>query len=176
MRIQAGPGWLISSRKEIRRKIISAIIILGLLAAIFSRFPAQSGSGWYHQLRQPFFAPPYWLPFVMWTLVYILMGSSLGLIWHIAQKSTNAIIRKKAKTGIGLFVIHLLFNLMFPILLIGLQRPRIALADMIILILLIGAMIRYFYSINRTASHLLIPYLIWILYAAALNISIIILN
>src|SRR5690625_5237940 len=97
MRIQAGPGWLISSRKEIRRKIISAIIIIGLLAAIFSRFPAQSGSGWYHQLRQPFFAPPYWLPFVMWTLVYILMGSSLGLIWHIAQKSTNAIIRKKAK-------------------------------------------------------------------------------
>src|SRR5690625_7412893 len=85
MRIQAGPGWLISSRKEIRRKIISAIIILGLLAAIFSRFPAQSGSGWYHQLHQPFFAPPYWLPFVMWTMFYIFFGFNYTHIFLIYQ-------------------------------------------------------------------------------------------
>lgn len=176
MKIQAGQDWLISSRKKVWTKIILAIFTLGLLAAIFSRYPAQSGSGWYHQLRQPVFAPPYWLPFIMWTIVYILMGSSLALIWHVAKEGVNFDIRKKAKIGIGLFAAHLLFNLIFPILLIGLQRPRVALIDMIILIIFIGILIWYYYPINRIASFLLIPYLIWIFYAAALNISIIVLN
>jgi len=176
MQIQAGLGFIPSNRKEVLGKIILSVLILGTVAALCSRFPAQFGSGWYHQLRQPPFAPPYWLPFVMWTLVYILMGWSFGLIWHVAGKSKDPMVRKKARTGIFLFGVHLLFNLIFPIILIGLQRPRIAFVDMLILIVLIGILIRYFYPLNRTAAYLLIPYLLWILYAAALNLSIIILN
>ena len=176
MQIQAGEQYIPSSKKEVYGKIIISVVVLGVVAAFCSRYPAQTGSGWYHQLRQPSFAPPYWLPFVMWTVVYILMGWSFGLIWHIARKSSQPGVRQKARKGILLFVVHLVFNLIFPVLLIGMQRPRVALADMTILIVLIVILIPRFYPLSRTASCLLIPYLLWILYAAALNVSIVVLN
>ena len=164
------------SRKDIWWKMIVSIAILGLLGFIFSRYPAENGDGWYHQLELPYFAPPYWLPFVMWTLVYILMGCSVGIVWHHAVKSTGVRTLKLAKTRLVLFSIHLVFNLLFPLFLIGFHLPVISLIDIVILLLFIAVLIRYFYRIHPTASYLLLPYFFWILYATILNISIIVLN
>lgn len=157
-------------------KMIISIIVLTGIGFVFSKYPTEFGEEWYHQLTQPSFAPPYWLPFVMWSLVYMLMGCSAGIIWQVAVKSSSSVTTKFAKQGIILFILHLTFNLFFPVLLIGLHLPKIALADMIILIIFIGILIRHFFYLNRLASYLLIPYLIWIIYAAILNISIIVLN
>lgn len=176
MQVQSGVEYIPSTRREVWGKIILAVLILGSVAAVCSRFPTQHGSGWYHQLQQPLFAPPYWLPFVMWSLVYVLIGWSLGLIWHVAVKSRDPAVKKRAKKGVILFLIHLVFNLIFPVILIGMQRPVVALADITILIVWIIILIGYFRPINRTASLLLVPYLVWILYAASLNLAIIILN
>lgn len=157
-------------------KMVVSIFILGVVGFLFSRYPAQHGGGWYHQLRQPAFAPPYWLPFVMWTLVYILMGCSIGMVWHYALKSSNSRAIKISRQGIILFIIHLVFNLSFPIILIGFHLPVISLIDIIVLVLFILILIRIFYRINRVASFLLIPYLLWIIYAAMLNVAILVLN
>ncbi len=157
-------------------KMIVSIIVLGGVGFVCSRYPTQHGSSWYHQLNQPFFAPPYWLPFVMWTLVYILMGCAIGIIWHYAAKNPVEQTVKLAKKAIVLFVIHLVFNLIFPILLIGFEAPVVALVDILILIIFIGILIKKFLPINKIASRLLIPYLIWIFYATALNVAIIVLN
>src|SRR5699024_3675399 len=164
------------SRKDIWWKMIVSIAILGLLGFIFSRYPAENGDGWYHQLELPYFAPPYWLPFVMWTLVYILMGCSVGIIWQYAAKSENTQLKSRAKKGLLFFGIHLLFNLFFPIILIGFHKPIIGLIDIVILLVFIVFLIRFFRPINRVASNLLIPYFLWILYATMLTVAIIVLN
>lgn len=164
------------SKRGVWWRMIASIIILGGAGFLFSRYPAQHGEGWYHQLRQPVFAPPYWLPFVMWSLVYILMGCSVGIVWHRAVKSSSPQTVKLAKQGIILFIIHLGFNLIFPIILIGFRLPLISLIDILILIIFILLLIRKFYPVSRTASFLLIPYLLWIIYATMLNVALLVLN
>lgn len=164
------------SKKNAWWKMLISIFVLGGVSYLCSRYPSQHGGEWYHQLKQPFFAPPYWLPFVMWSLVYILIGCSVGIIWHYAVKSRQSQLVKLAKKGIVLFIIHLIFNLIFPILLIGFHWPIVALIDILILIVFILILIKHFKRINLTAAYLLTPYLIWIIYATALDAAIIILN
>ncbi len=164
------------SKQGLWWKILISIVVLTTVAVVCSRFPAEYGSGWYHQLKQPFFAPAYWMPFVLWTVVYILMGWTVGLLWQQNLKTTNPIDAIRAKNGLKLFGVHLIFNLSCPIILIGFQMPVLAFIDMLILLALIGVMIYRFSRFNRLASRLMIPYLIWIVYAAALNLAIIVLN
>lgn len=157
-------------------RIIVSIAGLAVLAAIFSMYPTEHGNTWYHQLNQPFFAPAYWMPFVAWPLVYILMGSALGIMWQRHAKSPDPMERMYAKNGIVLFGIHLIFNLIFPFLLIGLQMPILSLVDICVLICFIFILVRFFKHVDHTASRLLIPYLLWIIYAASLNAAILVLN
>lgn len=164
------------SRKDIWKKIFISVSVLGLVSMLFSRFPAKSGDGWYHSLNQPAFAPAYWMPFVMWTLVYILIGISFAIVWDNFEKATTASDKDLARSGMLLFGAHMIFNWINPLLLIGLQWPKLALADMVILIGFIIALIFHFRKINKLATQLLIPYFIWILYAASLLVAIIVLN
>ncbi len=166
----------IKLKKEALGKMLLSTIILAGLAFLCSHYPAETGGGWYHQLKQPVFAPPYWLPFAMWTLVYILMGCSAGILWHNAAQNKDTQLASRAKKGLVLFAIHLIFNLIFPVILIGFHKPVIGMIDLLILLGFIGYMIRYFQPINRLAARLLIPYFIWIVYAGALNAAIIVLN
>src|SRR5699024_8805546 len=115
-------------------------------------------------------------PFVMWPLVYVLMGCSFGILWHYAVKSRQPQMVKLAQKGIVLFIIHLVFNLVFPVIFIGFHLPVVAFIDILILIAFILTLIWFFKRINRTAAYLLIPYLFWIIYAAALNGAILVLN
>src|SRR5699024_10398093 len=124
------------STKGLWWKIVLSIVVLSSIAAVCSRFPAEHGSGWYHQLEQPFFAPAYWMPFVMWTLVYILMGAAVGLLWQQHVKSKDQAVAKRAKKGLQLFGVHLIFNLICPIILIGFRMPVVAFIDMLILLTL----------------------------------------
>lgn len=164
------------SKNDTWWKILISIFVLGIAGFLFSRYPTAHGGGWYHQLKQPDFAPPYWLPFVMWSVVYILMGSSVGIIWHHAVNKSNPLIVKSSRKGIFLFIIHLIFNLIFPLILIGYHLPVISLIDISILVLLIIALIWKFHPISKTAAWLLMPYLVWIIYATLLNAAILVLN
>lgn len=168
------PG--VFSREGIWRKIFISVTVLGLVSMLFSRFPAKSGDGWYHSLNQPTFAPAYWMPFVMWTLVYILIGISFAIVWDKFEKAPTVAEKDIARTGILLFGAHMVFNWINPLLLIGLHWPKLALIDMLILIGFIIALIFHFRKIDKVATQMLIPYFIWILYAASLLVAIIVLN
>ena len=176
IQLQAGEDKIVTSKNDVWKKIIITILLIAAVGSALSRFPSNDGIGWYHSLKQPFFAPAYWMPFVIWPIVYILMGSAAGIIWHIHSKTHNAIVKKKAKISLWIFAVHLVFNLLCPILLISLEAPKIALIDILILNIFIAILIFQFKKINQTASRLLIPYFIWIIYATALNIAIVALN
>ncbi len=131
---------------------------------------SSSIGGWYSQLNKPFFNPPNWIFGPVWTVLYILMGISAGIIWSSAKK---IIERKKELIAFG---IQLFFNFLWSILFFGYQNPTLALIDIILLLVLIIYTIKLFEPINKVSSWLLYPYLGWVSFATILNLSIVLLN
>lgn len=176
MQIHSGPHSTSSFKKGIFIRVLISILIFGCIGILSSRLAMINHENWYSTLNQPFFAPPRWLPWMLWSIVYILMGGAFGIIWQIKAINRYPIITKFARRGMVIFIIHFLFVFIYPTLLFGLHHPVFALVDLIIILIFIVILIRHFYRLDRLSSFLLIPYFIWCLYAAALNISIIVLN
>lgn len=142
---------------------------LPLLAGLIgSYFTVDAINTWYLTLNKPFINPPNWIFGPVWTTLYILMGMSLYLVW--ITKSN-----KKVK-GMKLFFIQLLLNSLWSILFFGLQSPLLAFLEIILLWIIIFITLQSFWEINKTAGLLLIPYLVWVSFAAILNFYIILLN
>ena len=150
-------------------KLIFAILISQLAGIIGSLFTITSTKSWYTTIIKPSFNPPNWIFGPVWTLLYLLMGISLYLILT-TKKSKNR------KIGLYLFFTQLVLNTLWSILFFGLQSPLFAFIEIIILWLAILLTIIYFYKINKKASYLLIPYILWVTFAAILNLSIYSLN
>jgi tryptophan-rich sensory protein len=148
------------------KKLISAIILCQLAGIIGVVFTNPAIPTWYASLIKPSFNPPNWVFGPVWTFLYTLMGISLYRITEIDIK--GPLIRK----GIFLFVIQLILNSIWSILFFGLQNPLLAFGEIIILWLLIVATIYQFNKIDKSASYLLVPYLLWVSFAAILNYSI----
>jgi tryptophan-rich sensory protein len=132
--------------------------------------------GWYANLNKPSFTPPNWLFGPVWSILYILIGGSFGLIWQVAAKGRYPIITKFARQGLVLFGIHFLLNLAWTPVFFGLNNPAWGLVIILALLTMIVLLIRHFFRLDRLSAFLMIPYLIWVSYATALNIGILILN
>ncbi|MBW2966057.1 tryptophan-rich sensory protein [Candidatus Woesearchaeota archaeon] len=149
-------------------KLIISIIIPFLASAIGSLFTASSVSTWYVELIKPSFNPPSWVFGPVWTLLYLLMGIALYLIW--VDKAKN---KEKAYWTFG---IQLGLNALWSILFFGLRNPLLAFIEIIVLWIAILMTIIYFYRINKKTIYLLLPYILWVSFAAVLNFSLMILN
>lgn len=143
---------------------------IGLLVWIGVSFvPAWVGAratdpGWYAALEQPGWAPPTWLFSPAWTLLYLLMGIAAWMVWRRAGF-------RAASTALVLFLIQLVFNAGWSWLFFGIRRPDLAFAEIVLLWALILATLLAFRKHHRAAAWLLVPYLLWVAYAAALNFS-----
>lgn len=149
-------------------KLLFSLAICQLTGIIGSFFTITSLSNWYLTLNKPSFNPPNWIFGPVWTILYLLMGISLYLIW----KNYNKISR----TAIILFSIQLTLNLLWTILFFGLKNVLFAFIEIIILWIFILLTIITFYKQSKTAAFLLIPYIVWVSFAAILNFSILYLN
>ena len=137
-----------------------------LASAIGGLFTASSVSTWYVELNKPVFNPPSWIFGPVWTLLYLLIGISLYLVW----------IKKDDVRAFFVFGIQLFLNALWSILFFGLKLPLYAFIEIILLWIAILMTIIYFYRINKTSAYLLVPYILWVSFAAVLNFSIFILN
>lgn len=146
---------------------IAVCLVVGSLSGYVT---ADSISGWYNTLEKPFFNPPNWIFGPVWTVLYILMGISAGLVWK--SEVANS-IKKKA---LLIFTFQLIANAAWSILFFSLQSPILAFVDILILLTLIIYTIKLFKPIHKTASTLLIPYLLWVSFATILNLAIVFLN
>jgi len=124
---------------------------------------------WYASLNKPWFTPPNYLFAPIWTALYILMGVALFLIW----RSPRDRIRDY---GISLFAAQLVLNVMWTFAFFGLQNTLYGLPIIILLWILITATIYQFHKVDKWASYLLVPYIVWISVATALNASVYLLN
>ncbi len=151
-------------------KLVYSIVICQLAGIIGSFFTFPSISTWYAALEKPSFNPPNWIFSPVWITLFILMGVSLYLVWIQGTKT------KYAKIALTLFGIQLSLNILWSIIFFGLKSPFFALIEIIILWVAILATILKFSKISKTAAYLLIPYILWVSFAAILNFSIWVIN
>ena len=152
-------------------KLAASLIICLSAGAIGSVFTSSSVDSWYRTLNKPPFNPPSWLFAPVWTALYIMMGISLFLVW--SSKSTQ---RNKKNIALSFFAVQLFLNMMWSALFFGLQNPLLAFVEIILLWIAIIITIALFIKISATAAYLLVPYLLWVTFAAVLNYSIFLLN
>ena len=147
-------------------KLIISLLIPLAIGGIAGFFSSGAIKGWYTQIVKPVFNPPNWIFGPMWTLLYILMGIACYLIWvSNADKKTKT-------TALGIYAIQLLLNFMWSFLFFYFHNPAFALIDIVLMIVAISATIYYFSKISKNAAWLLFPYLLWVMFATALNFEI----
>lgn len=151
-------------------KLIVAIVVSQLAGIIGSIFTSPSIASWYSVLTKPALNPPSWVFGPVWTTLFVFMGISAFLIWK------KGLDQKGVKLALGIFLGQLVLNTLWSIIFFGLHSPFWAFIEIIFLWLAILATIVAFYKISKTASWLLIPYLLWVSFASYLNYSIYALN
>ena len=151
-------------------KLVIAIVISELAGVLGSLFTMPSIPTWYATLIKPALNPPSWVFGPVWTMLFILMGIAAFLVW---KRGLN---RKDVKIALIIFIGQLALNALWSIIFFGLHNPGIAFIEIIFLWLAILATIIVFSKISRPAAWLLLPYIIWVSFAAYLNYSIRILN
>jgi benzodiazapine receptor len=127
---------------------------------------SSSVSTWYQTLSRPSWNPPDWVFGPVWTLLYILMGVAMWLVWRSGWDSPEG------QMGLILFGVQLLFNLLWSLIFFGLRKPGWALLEIGLLWVLILATLVQFYRLRPGAGLLLVPYQLWVTFATALNAAI----
>ena len=143
-------------------KLILSLVICQLAGFIGSIFTTPAISTWYASLNKPSFNPPNWIFAPVWISLFLLMGISLWLVWQKEKK-------KNISTAFVFFSIQLVLNAMWSAFFFGMQNPLYALIDIALLWLAILATILSFWKISRPAAYLLVPYIVWVTFAAVLN-------
>jgi translocator protein len=152
------------------KKLFISILICLFAGFIGSFFTSSAIPTWYATLQKPSFSPPNWVFFPVWTSLFIMMGISLFLVWQKGWED------KKVKTALYIFAGQLVLNILWSVAFFGLRSPLLGLVEIIILWIAILATILSFMKVSRTAAYLLIPYILWVSFAAILNFSIWALN
>ena len=121
--------------------------------------------GWYERLVKPRWRPPNWLFAPIWTVLYLTIAVSGWLVWREAGIAGAAL-------PLAIFALQLLLNAAWTPLFFGLHRPDLAFLDIMVLWVSILATIVLFYPIHSGAALVLVPYLAWVSFAAALNFTV----
>ena len=141
-------------------------LLISFIAAAIGAIASIDASTFYsQQLSRPDWAPPANVFGPVWGILYALMGISAWLVWRSRGFHSN-------KTALVTFISQLIMNALWSWIFFAWHHGALAFADIIFLWLLIAATIVAFWRIKPLAGALLIPYLIWVSFAAALNYAV----
>ena len=143
-------------------KSIAIPVIIGAIVGFII-----SGSIDYNNLQKPFLAPPSIVFPIVWTILYILMGISYGILESKSQADSSIKL---------IYYSQLFVNALWSILFFYLMWRFFAFLCLVFVISLILIMIQTFYNKNKVSGLIQIPYLLWTLFAGYLNLSIYLLN
>jgi tryptophan-rich sensory protein len=147
-------------------KVFIGILVCLGIGFIGSIATQSSVDTWFTTLNKPSFNPPSWLFAPVWTLLYIMMGVAAGIVW------SRGFHHIWVQTALYHFGFQLVLNAAWSIVFFGYQSPLFALFIIIGLIVLVLLTYKWFKIVNTAAAYLLIPYILWLLFAAALNFEI----
>jgi tryptophan-rich sensory protein len=152
-------GWLM---------LLAFVAIAFAVAALGSLSTIGAVNGWYSSVPHAAWTPPNWAFGAVWTVLYALIAVSGWLVWLERN-------RVDTRVALGLYVTQLVLNSLWTPVFFGgysqIGQPAlwIALAIILVLDLAVAATMTAFWPLSRAATWLLLPYLLWILYASSLN-------
>lgn len=152
-----------ASKKQLTG-LLGWLIVSFVAAAIGAAASVQAGS-FYARLVRPDWSPPAYVFGPVWTFLYALMGIAAWLVWR--ERGFRS-----ARYALALFLLQLAVNALWSWLFFGWHLGALAFADIVLLWLLIVATLVSFWRIKPLAALLLVPYLLWVSFASALNYSV----
>jgi len=163
-------GTMLNMRIRDIWKLVVSIIACLAAGAIGSIFTRQAIPTWYATLEKPAFNPPNWLFAPVWTLLYLLMGVAAFLVWR------KGLENRQVRIALIVFLVQLVLNALWSVAFFGLESPLFGVVVIAALWVAILFTVLKFYRISLAASVLMWPYLLWVTFAAVLNVSIWLLN
>ncbi len=145
--------------------LLPFVVVCFGAAGIGSRFTRASVNTWYPQLQRPQWTPPNWIFGPVWTCLYLMMAISAWLVWRASGWAY-------ARFALSLFAIQLVLNVLWSIIFFGMRKVGPAFAEILLLWMMIIATAVAFYPISLLAAWLLIPYILWVVFASYLNFRI----
>lgn len=140
---------------------LSVFFLLSFAAALFgAQFPP---GDWYAQLVKPSWNPPDWIFAPVWTILYAAMAVAAWLVWREVTSERRA--------PLAVWTLQLVLNALWSWIFFGLHRPGWAAIEIGLLWLAILATTILFWRVRRVAGALLLPYLVWVSFAAVLNVA-----
>lgn len=131
------------------------------VAAIGAQFMPDE---WYAGLKKPSWNPPGWIFAPVWTALYTMMAVAAWLAWR-----RGGFVGQRP--ALLLFLLQLFFNALWSWLFFGRHQPALAFVDILLLWLSLLATTVAFWKVNVVAGLLLVPYLLWVSFAAGLNFA-----
>lgn len=150
----------------IKRNSTLIIFVVITLAIGFGGSWLGGSTDIYETIKTPSFAPPGWVFPIVWTILYIAMGYSAYLVYNERDYST----------ALYMYFLQLAVNALWNLFFFRLNWFGFSTLWLSVLILCVIAMIYLFYLCNKKAAYIQVPYLIWVGFAFALNLSIYYLN
>lgn len=144
------------------KRLIIIIIITFVVGSFFSFF-TMNNMDTFKELEKPINVPGILFP-IVWSILYLIMSISLYIV---IDKNRNSLI---------IYSIQLIINSLWTLIFFGFGAYLLAFIWIILLLIAIVIMIAKFYNIDKKAAYLNIPYLLWVLFAAYLNLEIYLLN
>ena len=150
-------------------KLMASLILCLLAGFLGSLFTTPAIPTWYKTLNKPSFTPPNWIFSPVWISLFILMGISLFMVWRRQG-------HPHVKTASIFFFVQLILNILWSVAFFGLRSPLLGFIEIILLWIAILLTIQNFLKVSKMAGLILLPYLLWVSFAALLNLSLWILN
>jgi len=174
-------------------KLIASIVICQMAGIVGAFFTMPGVSEWYSTLNKPSFNPPSFVFAPAWTILFLLMGVALYLVWSKkwqpelpaqgrASKAWNRFSQKlltgtwREENIVLIFAVQLGLNILWSVLFFYYRLPGLAFFELIMLWFAILYTIVNFYRVSKLAGYLLIPYILWVTFAGYLNYTIWMMN
>lgn len=167
MRGIASKGQLRMSFLRYALITVPLVVLLGIVSGRVSN--SGYGNDWFDALDKPAFMPPGWAFPVAWTTLYILLGLALAMILHARGARGRGVV-------LALFLLQLALNYAWSPVFFAMHQPVAALVLILVMIGLSAAAAVLMWPIRKAAALLMLPYLAWLCFAAALNFAIVQLN
>jgi tryptophan-rich sensory protein len=145
--------------------LVGWILVCFATAALGSLATTPEIGAWYAELQKPSWTPPNWIFGPVWTFLYLCMAVSAWLVWRRDGFGN-------ARGALTAFCCQLLLNAGWSWCFFGLHRPGLAFVEILFLWAAILTTLLLFWRTNRLAAMLLLPYLLWVSFAAILNFCI----
>lgn len=161
-------------------KLVIALIIPQAAGLVGALFTTPAIDGWYANLIKSDLAPPNWVFGPVWTILFLMMGVALFLVWSRYTEETAKDKKKIIQIALVAFGIQMVLNVLWSVLffgspslmLWGMNNIGVAFIEIIVLWVAIMVTIITFNAVSKPAALLLVPYILWVSFAGYLNYTI----